>query len=166
MPLVTLGPSARAATLGPFREVAPWLEPGHPPDVHAAQVLLVCGLHNEAVGLALRAQGQAGNALHPQQRPSQAPCNACPASAQQLSQEHPEYVHSPHMQAFLPSLCEDDMHLKEASLHARQEFALVQQSMQGLTDFTVPEAYPCLPSRGFQAHATICFPRTGSAVGW
>ena len=40
-------------------------------------------------------------------------------------------MHSPHMQAVLPSLCEDDMHLKEASLHARQDFALAKRSVQG-----------------------------------
>ncbi len=49
-------------------------EPGHPPDVHGAQVLLVHGLLYEPVRMALHAQRQAGHRVNADIDALQAAC--------------------------------------------------------------------------------------------
>ena len=49
-------------------------EPGHPPDIHLAKVLLTRRLLNQVVHLALNRQLQGGNAAHTKQLTIEATC--------------------------------------------------------------------------------------------
>ena len=49
-------------------------QPGHPPDIHLTQVVLVSGLLYEPVRLSLSGQRQGGHGADSQQSSRQAPC--------------------------------------------------------------------------------------------